>query len=59
MSMTTKKAKNGQTIEQPWGRDNSEDGSMEKAKTGSTSFSGGMEDLSHSLKGSSANQSGK
>lgn len=56
---TTKGAKDGQTIVQDWGRDNSAFGDKSKSRNGATNFSGGMDDLSHSLKGASANQSGK
>lgn len=51
-------AGNGQTIITSYGRDNSETSDRSMSMKGSKGFGGGTEDLSHSLKGATANQSG-
>lgn len=55
----TKKVSNGggQTIINSYGRDNSDyTGSKKMAREGSDGFKGGVNDVSHSLSGTSANQ---
>jgi len=48
----------GMTIDEPYGRDNSDyTGSAKQERAGA--LAGGKTDLSHSLEGSSANQGGK
>lgn len=45
------------TIVRPFGRDNSDyTGSKKMARDGSDGFGGGVDDVSHSLKGATANQ---
>lgn len=54
---TSSNGRNSGTMIESFGRDNSEfTGSKKMARDGSEGFGGGMDDLSHSLNGSRANQ---